>query len=106
MPDKDLHAWRWLIEWREQLAQALLFSLVGVIVGVGQLLASKEQLTARIVIGRALSTGGLGMVAGLAVVWIPAVPLVAQIGLAAAIASLGTSGLERVFQRIIGGRQP
>lgn len=105
MPDKDPNTLRLALEYAEQIIHATLFAVVGIIIGVGQLLASQEVLTPRIIVGRALSTGGLGMVAGLAVVWIPDVPLVAQIGLAAAIASLGTSGLERVFQRVIGGRQ-
>lgn len=35
-------------------------SLVGLIVGIGGLLASTERLTLRIVVGRALSSAGLG----------------------------------------------
>jgi hypothetical protein len=31
-------------------------------------------------------------------------PLLGQIGIAASLASLGTSGLERLFQRAIAGR--
>ena len=57
----------------------------------------------RIIVGRALSTGGLGTVAGVVVVWIPELSFAGQIGVAAGIASLGTSALERVFQRVIGG---
>lgn len=34
--------------------------LVGVLVGLGQLLASRERLSTRIVVGRALSSAGLG----------------------------------------------
>lgn len=90
--------------WREHLAQAALFSLVGISIGIGQLLASEERLTPRIVIGRALSTGGLAIAAGLVLVWIPDLPLIGQLGAAAALASLGTSGLERLFQRVLQGR--
>lgn len=93
-----------LATWREHLAHALLFSLIGVSIGLGQLLASQERLTPRIIVGRALSTGGLAMAAGLVLVWVPDLPLVGQIGAAAALASLGTSGLERTFQRILQGR--
>lgn len=92
------------VTWRAQLAQALLFALVGVLIGIGQLLASSERLTARIVWGRALSTGGLSMAAGVVLVWIPDLPLIGQIGVAATLASLGTSGLERTFQRLLQGR--
>lgn len=97
MPDK-------FVAWYEQIAQALLFSLVGISIGMGQLLASNEVLTPRIVLGRALSTGGIAMASGAVLVWIPDLPLLGQIGIAAVLASLGTSGLERVFQRVIQGR--
>lgn len=91
-------------DWRDHIAQALLFSFIGISIGLGQLLASPERLTKRIIIGRALSTGGLSMAAGLVLVWVPDLPLIGQIGVAAALASLGTSGLERMFQRLIQGR--
>ena len=97
MPDK-------FVAWYEQIAQAVLFSLVGISIGVGQLLASNEVLTPRIVLGRSLSTGGIAMASGAVLVWIPDLPLLGQIGIAAVLASLGTSGLERVFQRVIQGR--
>ncbi len=45
-----------------------------------------------------------GSVAGLVLVWVPDLPLIGQIGVAAALASLGTSGLERMFQRLLQGR--
>lgn len=44
------------------------------------------------------------MAAGAVLVWVPDVPMLGQIGVAAALASLGTSGLERLFQRLIAGR--
>lgn len=97
MPEK-------VIGYLEQIGNALLFSLVGISIGLGQLLASGEALTARIIIGRALSTGGIAMAAGVVLVWVPDVPMLGQIGVAAALASLGTSGLERLFQRLIAGR--
>lgn len=76
--------------------------LVGVLVGLGQLLASREKLTQRIVIGRALSSAGLGASSAAILAWMPGVPLVAQFGIAAALASLGTSGLERLCQKVCG----
>jgi hypothetical protein len=88
----------------EQIATPLLFAVVGVTIGVGQLLASGEVLTWRIIIGRSLSTGGIAMAAGAVLVWVPDLPLIGQIGVAAALASLGTSGLEKVFQRMLAGR--
>lgn len=88
----------------EDIATAMLFGVVGILIGHGQLLVSGVELTRRIVIGRALSIGGLASAAGAVLVWVPDLPLLGQIGVAAALASLGTSGLERLFQRVIDGR--
>ena len=73
----------------------------GLVAGLGQLLASEEVLTTRIVIGRALSSVALGVAAGTALTWMPDMPLTAMVGLACAIASLGTSGLERLLQKFL-----
>ena len=91
--------------WQDHLASSFLFSMVGVMIGLGQLLAGNERLTLRLLVGRALSTGGLAMAAGVVLVWVPELSLVGQIGVAAGLASLGTSGLERAFQRAIEARR-
>lgn len=101
MPDKIIET---ASHWREQLSSAALFAVVGIAIGLGQLLASNERLTLRIIVGRAMSTGGLAMAAGVVLIWVPGLPLAGQIGFAAALASLGTSGLERVFQRAISSK--
>lgn len=89
-------------DWENVAAQAAGFGVLGILIGLGQLLASKEQLTARIVIGRCLSTVGLAMSAGSVLLAFPEIPIIAQLGVAAALASLGTSGLERLVQRLFG----
>lgn len=94
-----------LRHWHDQLASSILFSLVGVSIGIGQLLTGNERLTVRLLVGRALSTGGLAMAAGVVLVWVPELSLVGQTGVAAGLASLGTSGLERAFQRVIEARR-
>lgn len=103
MPDRVPSLLSVLLGYGEQIAQSGIFAFVGMVVGLGQLFASQEMLTTRIIVGRALSSGGLGTVAGVVVVWIPDLSFAGQIGVAAGIASLGTSALERVFQRVIGG---
>jgi hypothetical protein len=75
---------------------------VGLLVGLGQLLASPEKLTARIVVGRALSSAGIGAASAAVLAVIPGLPFAAQLGIAAAMASLGTSAVEQLFQRILG----
>lgn len=82
---------------------ALWLAFVGMVVGLGQLLNSKEQLTPRLITGRAIASGALGMAAATAIGFIPEIPFAAQLGLAATIASLGTSALEKVVSRITGG---
>jgi len=77
----------------------------GVVAGIGQLLASTEKLTTRIVVGRALSSAALGASAGTALTWLPEMPIEATIGLACVIASLGTSGLERLLQKFLETRK-
>lgn len=99
MPDKDPSA---LASTVDALMTSALFALIGVSIGVGRLMVSGEPLSARLVIGRAISTGGIAMAAGAVLVWIPSLPLLGQIGIAAALASMGTSGLERLFARAVG----
>ncbi len=89
----------------EQFSSSFVFMLVGIVIGLGQLLSSNERLTTRLLLGRALSTGGLAMAAGVVLVWVPDLSMPGQLGVAAGLASLGTSGLERVFQRAIEARR-
>ena len=90
--------------WHDQFASSIIFSIVGITIGLGQLMTSNERITLRLLLGRTLSTGGLAMAAGIALIWAPELPMVGQIGVAAALASLGTSGLERIFQRALEGK--
>lgn len=99
MPNETI---RTITEWRDAIEHALLLALVGLLLGIGQMLKSKERLTWRIILGRCLTTAGLGMAAGSVLLVFPGVPLVAQIGVAAALASLGTSALERLIQKALG----
>jgi hypothetical protein len=87
----------------EASKNVLSLAAVGAVVGIGTLLASTEVLTWRVVVGRAISSGALGMSAAAILSFLPDLPFAAQLGLAAVLASLGTSALERLFQRVIGG---
>jgi hypothetical protein len=77
-------------------------TFTGLLIGMGQLLASTEKITPRIVIGRAFSSVGLALVAGVGLLQVPNMPLIALIGLSALFSSLGTSALETLFQRYMG----
>lgn len=76
--------------------------LVGVLTALGQLLASNEELTPRIILGRALASIGLSVSAGAILLWMTDVPPLALIGLSAGLASLGTSFLEKLMQKKFG----
>lgn len=76
--------------------------LVGVLTALGQLLASNERLTPRIIIGRALSSIGLSVSAGALLLWFAEPHPLALIGVSAGLASLGTSFLERFLQKKLG----
>lgn len=74
---------------------------LGAAIGLGQLLLSDEVITWRRAIGRAIVTAGLSAGGASVLAWIPGLPTAAVIGIGAAVASLGTSGLERMFQRFL-----
>jgi len=74
----------------------------GLLIGLGQLLSSDERISTRLVIGRAMSSTGLSLVAGLILIQFPKLGLIPLVGLSALIASLGTSALERLLQRFLG----
>ena len=74
--------------------------LAGFIAGLGTLLASNERLTIRIVIGRAIASAALGVTSSVAWLWYPEITLEVKIAIACGIASLGVSGLERLFQKV------
>lgn len=94
-----------LTEVREQIFQSFLFSIVGISIGVSQLMSSGAHFVWRVWIGRAISTGGLAMSAGAILVWFPGVPLVAQLGIAAALASIGTSGLVHIAHKLVSNKK-
>ena len=79
--------------------------VAGILIGIGQLLTSQEKLTWRIVLGRMISSGALGASAAGILAWLPDLSYNAQIGIACALASLGTSGLERLAQMLFGLRR-
>lgn len=83
----------------------LVLWLIGALIGVGQLLLGEAELKMRRAVGRALVSGGIASSAGAVLVWIPDLSPTGMIGVAAALASLGTSGLERLVDRAFGDRR-
>ena len=82
MPDRIVTT---LSDLREQVVIALLFWAIGASIGISQHLLSNDPFSWRVVVGRALSTGGLAIVAGTVLVPQPDMPLLAQVGVACGI---------------------
>ena len=80
-------------------------TILGALIGLGQVLDSAEQLTWRIVVGRVLVSAGLAATAPVLLVWFPGMPRMAEFALAAAFASLGTSALQSIVRRLLTGRK-
>ena len=83
-----------------QLLSAM--GVIGIITALGQLLASEEKLTYRIIIGRTLSSADLAISSGAVMLWFTNPHPLALIGVSAGAASLGTSFLERIIQKKLG----
>ena len=79
-------------------------SILGALIGLGQILDSAEKLSWRIVVGRALVSAGLASMAPVLLVWLPQMPRMAEFAFAALLASMGTSGLQMLIRRVLTGR--
>jgi hypothetical protein len=78
-------------------------TLMGALIGLGQLLNSQEKLTWRVIVGRAMVSAGLAACAPVLLLFFPAMPPMAEFAIAAVFASLGTSGLQLIVMRVLGG---
>ena len=78
---------------------------MGVIIGLGKLLASDEKFTWRLAIGRAIVSAGLSVAAGAIIAFIPGLNQMAILGLAAASAVLGEQFIEKLIHLKAGGTQ-
>jgi hypothetical protein len=90
------------MNWRESPEGFLAFlAAIGAAIGLGKLLVEDKPFTLRIAVGRALVSGGLGASAGLVLAAYPDASPVLMYGLAAALASMGTSLLELAVVRFV-----
>lgn len=74
----------------------------GVIIGFAQLLSAGDKITMRLLLARAILSGALGVAAAAASLVFPTMSFAATVGLACVMSSLGTSAIEKMFQRVIG----
>lgn len=80
-----------------------LLSALGALIGLGKLLAGAEPLTVRLIVGRMLASAGVGAAAGATTLMFPGADPIVLLGVAAALASAGASGLELVLKKWSGG---
>lgn len=76
---------------------------MAVLIGFGQLLDTKEKITMRAAVGRALSSTGLGAAGGLVLLVDPTIHPIVIVALGAGFASIGTSAIEAFIARRAGG---
>jgi hypothetical protein len=77
--------------------------LFGAAIGFAQVLAKGKPFDWRLAVARSILNGALGVGSAFALVIFPTMSLPAVVGLACILASLGTSAIERLFQRVLGG---
>lgn len=75
---------------------------IGAAIGIGKLMAAEDPITPRLVIGRALASAGIGAAAGSIVYLVPSAGPILLYGLAAGLASIGTSTLEYILKKKLG----
>lgn len=93
----------------EEIHNSLLFLIIGALIGLAKVYAEftsrGEPIPLRLAMARAFATGGLSMSAGAVHIWYPQAPLIALIGVAGFVASIGTSMIENLLVQWIGGRK-
>ncbi|QTD91750.1 phage holin family protein [Burkholderia anthina] len=82
--------------------------IMGGFIGIAKLLVGSEQLTFRVVAGRALLGSATSMVAGVALLQIPDLPPLALLGIGSALGIVGSQYVELLLKRkarnIFGGK--
>ncbi|SAK15838.1 phage holin family 2 protein [Burkholderia multivorans] len=73
--------------------------IMGALIGVAKLLVSDEQLTFRLVAGRAILGSASSMVAGVALMQIPDLSPLALLGIGSALGIIGSQYLEMLLRR-------
>ncbi|KVL66572.1 phage holin family protein [Burkholderia ubonensis] len=73
--------------------------IMGGLIGVAKVLVGSEQLTYRLVAGRAMLGSATSMVAGIALLQIPDLPPMALLGIGSALGIVGSQYVELLLRR-------
>lgn len=79
-------------------------ALIGIFLAIGRMLAAGEKITAKMAIGRAVVNAGFALAGFAILTFVPSLGLEGKIGVASLMASLGTTGVEMMAKRVIGGK--
>jgi hypothetical protein len=74
---------------------------IGAALGLGQLLKSKEPVTIRSALGRAIVTAGLSMSGSLILLFYPNAPFIACLGAGAFVGSIGTDMVVAILKKYV-----
>jgi hypothetical protein len=75
---------------------------IGALIALGRTLAEDAPVPSRVMLGRAILSAGTGVAAGSVLMFFPDAPALLLYGVGAALASLGTSGIELLLSRRFG----
>ncbi|SMG01076.1 phage holin family protein [Burkholderia singularis] len=73
--------------------------VMGAAIGIAKVFVGDEQLTFRLVVGRAMLGSATSMIAGVALLQIPDLPPMALLGLGSALGIVGSQYLEVLLRR-------
>jgi hypothetical protein len=73
--------------------------VMGALIGVAKLLVSGEQLTFRVIVGRALLGSATSMIAGIVLLQIPDLDPLALLGIGSALGIVGSQYIEILLRR-------
>lgn len=73
--------------------------IIGAVIGIGQLLASGDKITARYALGRSILSTGIALSSFSVLAWLPDASPPLLVGVSALMASLGSSGLTMLAHR-------
>jgi hypothetical protein len=74
---------------------------IGAAVGVAQVLMSKDPVTVRSTVGKAIANAVLAVSAAATLAVVPGLNPFVLTGISALVATLGTEGLQKLFQKYV-----
>ncbi len=74
-------------------------AIMGAVIGVAKLLVSSEELTFRVIVGRAILGSATSIVAGLVLIQFPSIPPLALLAVGSGLGILGQQYIEKALRK-------